>query len=34
MYKVFDSVGQFLKSFPTYNQAMTFKVINSSKKTY
>lgn len=39
MYKVFDSVGQFLKNFPTYNQAMTFKVINgrmdwSIKKTY
>ena len=29
MYKVFDSVGQFLRSFPTYKQAMTFKIANS-----
>ena len=28
MYKVFDSVGQFLRSFPTYKQAMTFKIAN------
>lgn len=28
MYKVFDSVGQFLRSFPTYEQAMTFKIAN------
>lgn len=28
MYRVFDSVGQFLRSFPTYKQAMTFKIAN------
>lgn len=28
MYKVFDSVGQFLRSFPIYEQAMTFKIAN------
>ena len=28
MYRVFDSVGQFLRSFPTYKQAMIFKIAN------
>lgn len=26
-YKVYDSSGKFLKSFPTYNQAMTYKIM-------
>ena len=27
-YIVKDSYGYFLRSFPTYEQAMTFKIIN------
>lgn len=26
MYKVFDSLGKFIKSFPTYIQASNYKV--------
>ena len=25
-YKVFDSLGNYLRSFPTYKQAYTFKI--------
>lgn len=25
MYKVFDSLGKFVKSFPTYKEAIVFK---------
>lgn len=26
-FKVYDSLGNYLKSFPTYQQAMTFKIM-------
>lgn len=27
-YKVYDSLGNYLKSFPKYEQAATFKIMN------
>lgn len=27
MFKVYDSLGNFLRSFPTYKQAMTYKIM-------
>lgn len=26
MYRVYDSTGKYLRSFPTYKQAMTYKI--------
>lgn len=26
MYKIYDSLGNFIKSFPTYQQAATYKL--------
>lgn len=27
-YKVYDSMGNYLRSFPSYQSAMTFKIMN------
>lgn len=27
MYKLFDSTGEYIKSFPTYREAFTYKII-------
>ena len=29
MYKVYDSLGYYIKSFSTYKDAMTFKIVNN-----
>ncbi len=33
-YRIFDSVGKFIKSFPTYIQALNFKYAFGNKGWY
>lgn len=32
MYKVFDSLGNFMRSFPTLEQASNYKFINGNSR--